>query len=87
MNKRKPSRSRAATPKQAIKLAAPSLQVKVSAYNAIIDAISLIEIVRRSMGQEAHELVALKCAVKSLWQVHDQLDELGIGGNTDDDDE
>lgn len=83
--KAKPAKRRAArtqTPKQ---VTAPAVK-PVNAYNQIIDAISLIEIVRRSMDQEAHELVALKCAVKALWLVHDRLEELGIGGSTDDDD-
>lgn len=66
--------------------AAPAVK-PVSAYNQIIDAISLIEIVRRSMNQEAYELVALKHAIACLWLVHDRLDELGIGGSTDDEDD
>lgn len=73
---------RARKPKQAAPATKP-----ISAYNEIIDAISLIEIVRRSMDQEAHELVALKCAIKSLWLAHDRLDELGISGSTDADDD
>lgn len=73
--------------KQVAQPTTPPPAAQASAYNAIIDAISLIEIVRRSMDQEVHELVALKCAVKSLWQVHDQLDELGIGASTDDDED
>lgn len=67
------------------KKSAPTVK-PVSAYKNIIDAISLIEVVRRSMDPEAHELVALKCAVTSLWLLHDRLEELGIGGGADDDD-
>jgi hypothetical protein len=61
----------------------PPAAKPVSAYDQIIDAISLIEIVKRSMDQEAYELVALKHACRCLWLVHDQLDALGIGGSTD----
>lgn len=82
MNKQKTRRPRAATPKQATKPAAPQ-PAKQSAYDGIIDAISLVEVVRRSIDPEAHELVALKCALRSMWQVHDRLDELGIGADGD----
>jgi hypothetical protein len=71
--------------KQPKQVAAPTVK-PVSVYSEIIAAISLIEVVKRSMDPAAYELVALKCAVKSLWLAHDQLDSLGIGGSTDDDD-
>jgi hypothetical protein len=39
------------------------------------------------MDQEGHELVALKYVVRSMWQVHDRLDELGIRASTDDEED
>lgn len=72
-----------AAPKQAT---APAIK-PVSVYNEIINSISILEVVKRSMNPEAYELAALACVLRSLWRVHDQLDELGIGSSTDTDDD
>lgn len=52
----------------------------VSVYNEIISSISILEVVKRSIDPEAYELAALACVLRSLWNVHDRLEELGIGG-------
>lgn len=76
-----PARRRATT-----KQATPAVK-PVSIYHEIIAAISILEVVKRSMNPEAYELAALACVLRSLWRVHDRLDELGIGGRSDPDDD
>jgi hypothetical protein len=81
MSARKKGRARKQPAKQ---VAAPAAK-PVSVYNEIIAAISLIEVVKRSIDPEAYELAVLACVLRSLWLVHDRLEELGIGGSADDD--
>ena len=62
----------------------------VSAYNEIIAAISLVEVAMNSLecGEVGtSEQITLKQALKSMWLVHDRLDEIGIDDSTDDDGE